>query len=346
MAEGARATRFGLLGLPAEIRKEIHRHLLVLPVISIVPRKYLAKTGCILPYHKPCFDEFTTHNDFSIDFYEDRMLLRPRQVLHTAVLRINKQIYHEAVVIMYAENVFKLVALWHYCEFFESLNTEYANLVTRVALEADGPLGYDIFAPFYQWYGRMDLAEEVLEPSTDVRMQSLVDKLRTVHLPALKRLEIRFQYGSTLMNFHQGSAYQGPARSLLARNCEPWFQRNLANLDRLCKTCGEGAADQDESRQAPPPLILEVEHSEASSKEVVPGLRNAPDIYPGFRFDREDPSLDRVQTICIKCCHVSLRTSNAPPRHFGGAQAVKQRLFCLNQAMLRLRNERVKQRPD
>src|SRR5579859_1937822 len=52
MAEGARATRVGLLGLPAEIRKEILRQLLVLPVISIVPRKYLAKTGCILPYHK------------------------------------------------------------------------------------------------------------------------------------------------------------------------------------------------------------------------------------------------------------------------------------------------------
>jgi hypothetical protein len=192
--------------------------------------------------------------------------------------------------------------------------------------------------------------EEILKPSTDVRTKLLLDKLGSIHLPASKRLEVQFQYGSTLMTYRRTGRYQAPDRSLDARHCEPWFQRKLADLDCLRKTIDEAALHNDEHRQLPTkrslPLILEVDYSEADSTEVVPGLRRRSDIHPGFAFEREDQSFDRVKNIRIKCCNISLRTSNAPPRHHGGAEAVKQKLFDLNQAMLRLRDERVRQRVD
>jgi hypothetical protein len=179
----------------------------------------------------------------------------------------------------------------------------------------------------------------------------LLGKLLSVHLPALKRLEIQFQYASKLMTFQRGGSdhgYQRRESSFLAKNCEPWFQTNLANLDRLRKAFGELATNQEEDghemTKAPSPLNLEIEHSEADSTEVIPGISRRCDKIPGFRVPRDDPSLDSVQSIQIKCCNVSLRKSNEPPRHFGGARAIKQRLFDLNQAMLRRRNENLYQR--
>lgn len=86
-------------------------------------------------------------------------------------MRINKQIYQEAVVILYTENAFKLVELWHYCAFFGSLNKDCADMITRVALEADGPFVYDTFLPFHHWYGCMDRVEDILKLSTDVHKQ-------------------------------------------------------------------------------------------------------------------------------------------------------------------------------
>jgi hypothetical protein len=169
MAEGAYETSFRFLDFPAEIREDIYRNLLVLSVIKILSRNHRRKTGCIRTFKRPCFDRFISYSDTAIAFSEDRMLLRPRRAPQTGGLRINKQIYHEAVVVLYAENVFKLVALWHYCAFFGSLNKDYANMTTRVALEADGPFVYDIFLLFNHWYGRMGRVEEILKSSTDVR---------------------------------------------------------------------------------------------------------------------------------------------------------------------------------
>lgn len=144
---------------------------------------------------------------------------------------------------------------------------------------------------------------------------------------------------------HEGT-YQGLDCSLEARNCEPWFQRELADLDRLRRKIDGATACEDElgqiSIKQPPPLVLEVEHSEADSTEVIPGLKRRSDAHPGFRFQGEDASFGRVKNIRIKCCNVTLRTSNAPPRHHGGAEAVKQKPFDLNQAMLRLRDKRVR----
>jgi hypothetical protein len=143
---------------------------------------------------------------------------------------------------------------------------------------------------------------------------------------------------------HEGT-YQGLDCSLEARNCEPWFQGELAGLDRLRKIIDGATACGDElgqiSIKQPPPLILEVEHSEADSTEVIPGLKHRSNAHPGFRFEREDTSFNQVKNVRIKCYNVTLRTSNAPPRHHGGAEAVKQKFFDLNQAMQRLRDERV-----
>ena len=50
----------------------------------------------------------------------------------------------------------------------------------------------------------------------------------------------------------------------------------LADLDRLGKTIDGATACEDELEQIsvkqPPPLILEVERSEANSTEVIPGF--------------------------------------------------------------------------
>jgi hypothetical protein len=85
--------------------------------------------------------------------------------------------------------------------------------------------------------------------------------------------------------------YQGLDCSLEARSCEPWFQRELADLDRLRKKIDRATACEDElgqiSIKQPPPLILDVEHSEADSTEVIPGLKRRSDTRPGLGSNKK-----------------------------------------------------------
>jgi hypothetical protein len=66
----------------------------------------------------------------------------------------------------------------------------------------------------------------------------------------------------------------------------------------------------------------------------------------GYLAECEDSSLDETKKIRTRCCYVSLQANNAPPRYHGGAEGVKQKLHDLDQAMLRLRDERGRQRRE
>jgi hypothetical protein len=312
-ASAAHGAPFRFLDLPAEIRKEIYRYLLVFPVISIRPRRYDGNRGYVSVYGETCFEKSITAKDFVVDFAEGQKQSEPKQVLHTNALCVNRQINQEAVVALYAENVFKLTFAEYYCAFFGSLNPEHANMITRIALEADRNRPQDPFESFYHWYGRLDKVEEALDLRRRpfVNTKTYLHRFHSIHFADLKRLELHFQIGSHL--FCRGTYQQLKTTGMVKRN-EQAFEEKLRRLDRLRKTLDEAATYKDEherlSAKQPPPLILEVEHSEADSSEVVLGIQRRTDIRPGYVTERDDP--------------------------------MKQKLHDLNQMMLRLRDERIR----
>jgi hypothetical protein len=122
---------------------------------------------------------------------------------------------------------------------------------------------------------------------------------------------------------------------------EQLFEKELGKVEQLRKTLTEDVPSNCEHKQsspthALPQLVLEIEHSEVDSTEVVLGMHTSTDTQlgaaTGFGYvaECEDPSLDENRKIRIRRFHVSVRKSNAPPRSHGGAERVKRKLHDLN----------------
>jgi hypothetical protein len=115
---------------------------------------------------------------------------------------------------------------------------------------------------------------------------------------------------------------------------EQLFEKGLGKAVQLRKTLTEDVPSNCGHEQSSPThalrqLILEIEHSEVDSTEVVPGMHIPKDTQLGaatgfgYVVECEDPSLDETKKIRVRCSHVSLRTNNAPPRYHSGAEGVK-----------------------